>query len=298
MADIKLYQIKDGQATSKSIADFKYESEIQKLCEQNLETFFGIRFLASEYSTGNKHRGRIDSLGIDENNCPVIIEYKLVSKENVINQGLFYLDWLMDHQANFEMLCMKVLKEQIEVDWTNPRLVCIAKDFTRYDDYAIGQINRNIELIRYRLFEGGNIIFEQAGTSQVQDITKSSSPGINKYRDMEDAISASSSELLSLYQELENYILSLGDDIQKKELKYYHAFSRIKNFVCVEIRSKKQELVLFLKLNYNEIENPPKNSRDVSNIGHYGTGDTEVTIKSIQELEAIKSLIEESYDNG
>lgn len=80
MADIKLYQIKDGQATSKSVADFKYESEIQKLCEQNLETFFGIRFLASEYSTGNKHRGRIDSLGIDENNCPVIIEYKLVSK--------------------------------------------------------------------------------------------------------------------------------------------------------------------------------------------------------------------------
>ncbi|HLV91999.1 MAG TPA: DUF5655 domain-containing protein, partial [Aequorivita sp.] len=200
--------------------------------------------------------------------------------------------------ANFELLCMKVLKKEVEVDWSNPRLVCIAKDFTRYDDYAIGQINRNIELIRYRLFEGGNIIFEQAGTSQVQDISKPTSPGITKYRDMEDAISASSSQLLSLYQELENYINSLGDDIQKKELKYYHAFSRIKNFVCVEIRSKKQELVLFLKLNYNEIPNPPKNSRDVSNIGHYGTGDTEVTIKSIQELEEIKSLIEESYDNG
>jgi predicted transport protein len=115
---------------------------------------------------------------------------------------------------------------------------------------------------------------------------------------MEDAIGASSSELLSLYQELENYILSLGDDIQKKELKYYHAFSRIKNFICVEIRSKKQELVLFLKLNYNEIVNPPTNSRDVSKLGHLGTGDTEVTIKSIEELEGVKELIEESYDNG
>lgn len=298
MADIKLYQVKNGQATSKSVVDFKYEREIQKLCEENLETFFGIRFLASEYNTGSKHKGRIDSLGIDENNCPVIIEYKLDSKENVINQGLFYLDWLMDHQANFEMLCMKVLNEQIEVDWSSPRLICIAKDFTRYDDYAIGQINRNIELIRYRFFEGDNIIFEQAGTSQTQDISKQSSPGTTKYRDMGDAINASSTELMSLYQELEDYILSLGDDIQKKELKYYHAYSRIKNFVCVEIRSKKQEIVLFLKLNYNDIENPPKKSRDVSKIGHFGTGDTEVTIKSIDELEEIKGLIAESYENG
>jgi predicted transport protein len=228
----------------------------------------------------------------------VIIEYKLDSKENVINQGLFYLDWLMDHQANFEMLCMKIFGKQVEVDWSSPRLICIAKDFTRYDDYAIGQINRNIELIRYRFFEGENIIFEQAGTSQSQDISKQSSTGITKYRDMGDAISASSNELLSLYQELEDYIQSLGDDIQKKELKYYHAFSRIKNFVCVEIRSKKQELVLFLKLNYKDIQNPPKNSRDVSKIGHYGTGDTEVTIESIEELEEIKGLIEKSYENG
>ena len=115
---------------------------------------------------------------------------------------------------------------------------------------------------------------------------------------MEDAISASSSELISLYQELEDYIFSLGDDIQKKELKYYHAFSRIKNFVCVEIRSKKQEIVLYLKINYKALQNPPQNSRDVSKTGHYGTGDTEVTIKSIDGLEEIRGLIEKSYGNG
>jgi predicted transport protein len=191
------------------------------------------------------------------------------------------------------------LNKQIEVDWSSPRLMCIAKDFTRYDDYAIGQINRNIELIRYRFFEGDNIIFEQAGTSQITRAHQTNKlQYITKYRDMEDAISASSNELLSLYQELEDYIFSLGDDVQKKELKYYHAYSRIKNFVCTEIRSKKQEIVLFLKLNYKDLQSPPKNSRDVSKIGHYGTGDTEVTIKSIEELEEIKGLIEKSYGNG
>jgi predicted transport protein len=298
MADIKLYNIKGGIAQSKTPVDFKYEREIQTLCEKNLETFFGIRFLAKEYSTGNKHKGRIDSLGIDENNCPVIIEYKLDSKENVINQGLFYLDWLMDHQANFEMLCLKILGKEIDVDWTNPRLLCIARDFTRYDDYAIGQINRNIELIRYRFFEGDNIIFELAGTSQKQETGKITGSIQAKYRDMDDAINAASDDLLTLYQELEDYLFSLGDDVQKKELKYYHAFSRIKNFVCLELRTKKKEIVVYLKVNFKSIESPTKNMRDVSNIGHYGTGDTEILIKSLEGLEDSKLLIKESYFNS
>ncbi|PHN94446.1 DUF91 domain-containing protein [Maribacter sp. 6B07] len=300
MADIKLYSIKDGVASSKTPVDFKFERQIQSLCERNLDTFFGIHFLASEYSTGNKHKGRIDSLGIDENYCPVIIEYKLDSKENVINQGLFYLDWLMDHQANFELLCMKknALPSGKEVDWTNPRLLCIAKDFTRYDDYAIGQINRNIELIRYRVFDGNSIIFELAGTSQKQEAGRSASLIPIKYRDMDDAINAASDDLLALYQELEDYLFSLGDDVQKKELKYYHAFSRIKNFACIEIKTKKKEIVVYLKLDYTEIQEPRRNIRDVANIGHYGTGDTEVIIKTLEDLDSIKLLIESSYNNS
>jgi len=297
MADIKLYNLKPGKAKEIHGSDFKYEREIQKLCEVNMEVFFGIRFLASEHSTGNKHKGRIDSLGLDENNCPVIIEYKLDSKENVINQGLFYLDWLMDHQADFELLCMRELKKsEIEIDWSNPRLLCIARDFTRYDDYAIAQINRNIELIRYRLFDDDHIIFELA--SSVQGSTVVAAPSAEKaqhYRNMDDALKAASKDLLAFYKEFEDYLFSLGDDVSKKELKYYHAFTRIKNFVCVEVKTKKKQLMLFLKVDYNSIKDPTPNMRNVSNVGHYGTGDTEITISDLEELEAIKPLIERSY---
>ena len=73
----------------------------------------GVRFLATEYSTGKTHAGRIDSLGIDENGSPVILEYKRSSGENVINQGLFYLDWLMDHKAEFELLVLKKYGQQV-----------------------------------------------------------------------------------------------------------------------------------------------------------------------------------------
>jgi hypothetical protein len=64
--------------------------------------------------------------------------------ENVINQGLFYLDWLMDHKAEFELLVLKTLGNECSkaIDWSAPRLVCIAADFTRYDGHAVQQIDR------------------------------------------------------------------------------------------------------------------------------------------------------------
>ena len=116
----------------------------------------GVRFMASEHSTGKVHGGRIDTLGLDENGSPVIVEYKRASNENVINQGLFYLDWLLDHRAEFTLLAMKALGSEVEetIDWAAPRLVCIAGDFTRYDEHAVSQIGRNIELYRYRAYEG------------------------------------------------------------------------------------------------------------------------------------------------
>ena len=47
---------------------------------------------------------------------------------------------------------MKTLGTEVaeQIDWSAPRLVCIAGDFTRYDEHAVQQISRNIELFRYR----------------------------------------------------------------------------------------------------------------------------------------------------
>lgn len=300
MADIKLYNIKGGVAIAKSPIDLKLEKEIQKLCENNLEVFFGIKFLASEYSTGKNHKGRIDSLGIDENNCPVIIEYKLDSKENVINQGLFYLDWLMDHKADFELLCMKVLGAKLnkEIDWTSPRLLCVAKDFTRYDDHAISQINRNIELIRYRIFEGDNIIFELASSVQNTPYAESGESKVKSYnyKTVNDILSTAPKELKELYNQIDAYLLGIGDDVQKKELKFYHAYTKIKNFACVEVRPQDRKILIYVKVDFNSIKNPASNIRDLSNIGHFGTGDTEIVIKSFSDIENAKFLIEESYN--
>ena len=130
------------------------EKSLQIQFEANLEVLLGVRFLATEYSTGPVHGGRIDTLGLDEDGSPVIIEYKRAVNENVINQGLYYLDWLMDHKKEFQWLVMERLGGDAanKVEWSAPRLICIAGDFTRYDGHAVKQIPRNIELLRYRRF--------------------------------------------------------------------------------------------------------------------------------------------------
>ena len=78
-----------------------------------------------------------------------------------MNQGLFYLDWLLDHKAEFQLLVQEQVgaKEAKSIEWSTPRLVCIAGDFTKYDEHAVQQINRNIELVRYRRYDKELILF-------------------------------------------------------------------------------------------------------------------------------------------
>jgi RecB family endonuclease NucS len=76
MSEIKLFKLNGKSAVEIAGEAVELEKSLQHLIEVNLETFLGVRFLASEQSTGKVHKGRIDTLGIDENCFPVIVEYK------------------------------------------------------------------------------------------------------------------------------------------------------------------------------------------------------------------------------
>lgn len=172
MSDIKLFRISNGTVVQLTGTSVAVEKSLQHLIEKHLEDFLGNRFLASEHSTGKTHGGRIDTLGIDENGYPVIIEYKRSLNENVINQGLYYLDWLMDHKAEFKLLVLDRLGKEAanNIEWSSPRLLCIAGDFTKYDEHAVQQINRNIELIRYRRYGEELLLFELVNAPTLQAV--------------------------------------------------------------------------------------------------------------------------------
>lgn len=103
MSDIKLFALQSDAVIELPGSAAPLERDLQEKIEAHMPAFLGVHFLASEYSTGKTHKGRIDSLGLDENGCPVIIEYKRNKNENVINQGLFYLDWLPRSSSRVQM---------------------------------------------------------------------------------------------------------------------------------------------------------------------------------------------------
>ena len=297
MADIKLFNI------NKTVKEYQsgtvtLEKELQTVIENNMNTFFGVTFLASEYRTTDG--GRMDSIGIDENHCPVIFEYKRSMKENVINQGLFYLNWLLDHKDSIKVLVIEKLglKAADDIDWTMPRVVCIAGDFTKYDESAIKQMNRNISLIRYKKFGDDLLMFEQINENIAAAISEDTSVSKPKSSDktFEEQINGADKEIKVLYQNLSNYILSLGDDISETHLKLYAAFKKIRNIVTVVALKKK--LVINLPIDVSTVTFEEGFSRDVTNIGHWGCGAVEVQLKNKADFEKAKALIDRAYNEN
>lgn len=304
MSDIKLFRIRGDRAEEIDSQSVALEKSLQNLIEKHLETLLGVRFLATEHSTGAKHGGRIDTLGIDENGCPVIVEYKRALNENVINQGLYYLDWLMDHKAEFELLVQRKFGPTAAeaIEWSTPRLLCIAGEFTKYDAYAVQQINRNIELIRYRKYGTDLILFELVNSTQADTVAeavvaapKSKADKVT-YKTFSEYLAQASSQLQDRVEALQAFALALGDDVQTKTLKYYTAFKRLKNFCCVEVHPKTDTMILFVKCDLTAVTIESGFSRDVTNIGHFGTGNLELTIRSTADLEKAKPYVVQSYE--
>ena len=303
MSDIKLFRTEGQNVTELQGQSIGLEKSLQALMEKNLQTFLGVTFLASEYATGKTHRGRIDTLGLDENGFPVIIEYKRSLNENVINQGLFYLDWLMDHQAELKLLVMEKLgKEKAQaIMWHGPRLLCIAGDFTRYDSYAVQQIPRNIELIRYRRYGDELLLLELVNQTTADGEAKptgSKTPGVAPYKTVTEYLEGADAKLKALHETAHDFTMALGDDITVTTLKYYLAYRRIKNFVCLEVQPKTGTVVLYLKVDPRSVTLKKDFTRDVSQLGHLGTGDLEVRVRSQEDFSEAKALIQRSYEES
>lgn len=281
----------------------KKEKDIQTLFEENLEEILNVIFLASEYSTG--FGGRIDSLGIDKNGFPVIIEYKRNQNDNVINQGLSYLRWLLDHKADFEMLC-RDKKIDIKIDWESPRVICIAESYNKFDLDTVEILPLKIELLEYSLYEN-NIL--QIGAEKQKKIKISTSKIFNNTKkektkevlqkdySIEYHLKSAKKDIKNLYFTLREKITSIDDSIIEEPKKRYIAFKMATNIVDIAIL--KDSVKLFLNLPSGKLKDPQGLSRDMATpqkIGHLGNGDYEVKITAQSPLEPILDLIRQAYE--
>ncbi|MGW0285808.1 DUF5655 domain-containing protein [Streptomyces sp. NPDC003236] len=269
------------------------EADVQGLVESHMETLLGVRFLASEYSTGPVHGGRIDSLGLDENGSPVIVEYKRGTDAGVINQGLFYLAWLMDHRAEFEHLVRDRLgvTAASQVLWSGPRLICVAGDFTRYDVHAVREHRRSIDLVRYRFF--GSDLFgleTMASVSGGMQVARRARRGLAA----QAAAGVQGAAMVELAGAVDEVLLGLGDGVNRVERKQYRAYQRLRNFACM-CPPQRSKLLVYLKVNPKDVDLVPDFTRDVSGVGHHGTGDLEVQLRTPKDVERARDLFRASF---
>ena len=138
------------------------------------------------------------------------------------------------------------------------------------------QINENV----------ATAIFETEPTSKTKSTDKT----------FEEQITNADECIKTLYQDLTNYILSLGDDVKETHLKLYAAFKKIKNIVTVVALKKK--LILNLPLDVTSVIFEEGFSRDVTNIGHWGCRAVELQIRNAYDFEKSKPLIDRTYNEN
>ena len=106
-------------------------------------------------------------------------------------------------------------------------------------------------------------------------------------------------EIVQLFEQLDTRIRALGAQVERRARKYYIAYARKAyfNFSCVEVRRTK--LLVYVKL-------PPSSVamkghaflRDVSKIGHFGTGEVEATLMDPAHLDDVMDLIARAYQEA
>lgn len=97
-----------------------------------------------------------------------------------------------------------------------------------------------------------------------------------------------------LYEALATSIHKLSPDITVEYKKKYISFiKRDVSFVQAHFQSIR--LKIWIKPHISLVKDPKHLGRDVSKIGHYGTGLTEIDYEYIEQLEDVMDLISQSY---
>ena len=142
------------------------------------------------------------------------------------------------------------MKENIEIDWSDIRIICIAPEFKKYDLHAVQVMGANIELWQYKIYENGIISIEEiykrteikthtsidnngknpvmvAAGKKAAETRKNATYTINEH------IDKLNEELKDLLDEIREYIVNLDSSIEEAPKKYYIAYKTTQNFVCI-----------------------------------------------------------------
>ena len=304
---MKVFSLDGDKAVELSEEHLFLEREIQRITETNLQQIFDLDLVKSEFEL---HGLRIDTLAYNnESNAFVIIEYKKDRNFSVVDQGIAYLNLMLNNKADFILeyneTHSKPLNRQ-DIDWSQSRIIFVAPEFTKYQQHAIGFRDLGIQLYEIHKYSSGLILFNEVrsplerresismvykGSSETKRITEEI-----KVYDEDGLLRIAEDKTKDLYHELKSSILKLGNDIEVRPTKMYVAFRHNVGFAGVVIL--KSKLKIYLNIDISLLNDPMKKARDVKEVGHYSHVDTEITIQEINEIPYSLELIKQAYQKN
>jgi predicted transport protein len=287
-----IFQIKNNKASqvSSNINYFNKEADLRDFFAENLEALLEMKFLAKEYTTPD---GRIDTLAIDDNNAPVIIEYKWGQDDAIFTQGLFYFDWLKKNKKHFDLLVANKLGKEIKVNWDKPRVVLVSQGFDNRTIIAVQQVDY-VELIKYLPYKQDILYLENVYSPRNTQTFKE----IKKGKDEEQTHDLnyhfnkhnSTSEVKELFYKLQEKIKTLSGVEEVIDQKIGITYRTTKSFTRFEF-GKTYIDVLVRESKYND---PKMLVKDISanEWGYKGL----IKYKLLSEADDIFAIVKQSYE--
>ncbi len=286
---------------------FDLEKDIQTLAEKNLSEIFGLKFIATEFALNNL---RIDTLAFDdESKSFVIIEYKKDRNISVIDQGYAYLSLALNNKADFILHYNETQKDSLkkdQVDWSQTRVIFVARSYTKHQKQAINFNDLPIELWKVAKYSGNIIEFDQLVSpetsesiktlSKTSGIVQKVSKEVKKYT-IDDHFKKGWEKSKELFDKIRENILEVYPNLEESPQKYYIGY-KMDSRVLFEFKSQRNKLNLILnRVQPKDFKDPKKTLLYIKNsYKYYHKHQTEFSIKNEDDLEYALFLIKQIYN--
>lgn len=270
----------------------EFEKDLQSVAEKNLESVFGLQFVASEFRLNNL---RIDTLAFDpETNAFVIIEFKRDKSFSVVDQGFAYLALMLNNKSDFILEYNEKMHQSLkreDVDWSQSRVLFVAHSFTQHQRQAINFKDLPIELWEVRKYENDILSFnllKAINTAEsIKTVTKDESISqvskeVHTYT-LEDHLKESWPTSSELYAEFDERLNEVDSRFEQKINKHYIAYRIDGKNIC-EVVVQKQGLKVHFDAPLKVYNDPENKLEDCSQKGHWATGDTKMSVASAEDI--------------
>jgi hypothetical protein len=156
------WKTKKGKIVSGSEVRFKTEDELERFIQENAKQIWPETFILHRQIRAG--RDIPDMVGVDRENCAVIIENKNVPvDEEILPQIMRYAVWAETHQDTIRVWCQEAEEDLPKIDWEQLkiRLVVIAPSIKSTVPRLVKKLGYLVDLIEIKKFVVGTdeIIF-------------------------------------------------------------------------------------------------------------------------------------------